>query len=119
MEYIFPDLQSSSGRPLRFDFVIFDDDGHIDFIIEYQGKQHYEPLAKQLSKSKVQYIDFSAWFLSQKQKSKYSLMNKFGIHWTKYGEYVAMDSLINYMSEKFNWNLPKARYRKLTAHSCF
>ena len=46
MEYIFPDLRSSSGRPLRFDFVIFDDDGQIDFIIEYQGKQHYEPSNK-------------------------------------------------------------------------
>jgi hypothetical protein len=46
MEYIFPDLKSPSGRPLRFDFVIFDDDGKIDFIIEYQGKQHYEASAK-------------------------------------------------------------------------
>lgn len=45
-EYIFPDLRSSNGRPLRFDFVIFDDDGNIDFIIEYQGKQHYEASAK-------------------------------------------------------------------------
>ena len=34
-EYIFPDLKSPKGVPLRFDFVIFDDDGHIDFIIEY------------------------------------------------------------------------------------
>ena len=45
-EYIFPDLRSSNGRPLRFDFVVFDDDGHIDFIIEYQGRQHYEPSSK-------------------------------------------------------------------------
>lgn len=45
-EYIFPELRSSTGRPLRFDFVIFDDDGHIDFIIEYQGRQHYEASAK-------------------------------------------------------------------------
>ncbi len=45
-EYIFPDLKSPKGVPLRFDFVIFDDDGNIDFIIEYQGKQHYEPTAK-------------------------------------------------------------------------
>ena len=37
-EYSFPDLKSDNGRPLRFDFVIFDDDGRIDFIIEYQGK---------------------------------------------------------------------------------
>ena len=38
MEYIFPDLRSENRRPLRFDFVIFDDDGLIDFIIEYQGR---------------------------------------------------------------------------------
>lgn len=41
-EYSFKGLNSPNGRPLRFDFVIFDDDGNIDFIIEYQGKQHYE-----------------------------------------------------------------------------
>ena len=45
-EYIFPELKSSSGRPLRFDFVVFDDDGKIDFLIEYQGKQHYEASSK-------------------------------------------------------------------------
>lgn len=45
-EYIFPDLVSSSGRPLRFDFAVFDDDGEIDFLIEYQGIQHYEPKSK-------------------------------------------------------------------------
>ena len=32
MEYIFPDLKSPNGRPLRFDFVVFGDDGLIDFI---------------------------------------------------------------------------------------
>ena len=46
MEYSFEGLTSPNGRPLRFDFVVFDDDNNIDFIIEYQGKQHYEPSAK-------------------------------------------------------------------------
>lgn len=46
MEFIFPDLRSSNGKPLRFDFAVFDDDGNIDFLIEYQGKQHYEPSSK-------------------------------------------------------------------------
>lgn len=45
-EYIFPGLNSDNGRPLRFDFVVFDDDGKIDFIIEYQGRQHYEATSK-------------------------------------------------------------------------
>lgn len=45
-EYSFSDLISSSGRPLRFDFCVFDDNGDIDFLIEYQGIQHYEPKSK-------------------------------------------------------------------------
>lgn len=45
-EYIFNDLVSSSGRPLRFDFAVFDDNGEVDFLIEYQGIQHYEAKSK-------------------------------------------------------------------------
>ena len=45
-EYSFPDLISSNGRPLRFDFCVFDDNGDIDFLIEYQGIQHYEAKSK-------------------------------------------------------------------------
>ncbi len=45
-EYSIPGLNSPNGRPLRFDFVVFDDDGNIDFIIEYQGRQHYEATSK-------------------------------------------------------------------------
>lgn len=45
-EYIFPDLRSNNGRPLRFDFAVFDDDGNIDFLIEYQGSQHYVASSK-------------------------------------------------------------------------
>jgi hypothetical protein len=37
-EYIFDGLNSSNGRPLRFDFAVFDDDGNVDFLIEYQGR---------------------------------------------------------------------------------
>lgn len=45
-EYVFPDLTSFSGHPLRFDFAVFDDGGDLDFLIEYQGIQHYEPKSK-------------------------------------------------------------------------
>lgn len=46
MEQSFEGLNSPNGRALRFDFCVFDDEGNIDFLIEYQGKQHYEPSAK-------------------------------------------------------------------------
>lgn len=45
-EYTFPGLKSPNGRDLRFDFAVFDDDGNLEFLIEYQGKQHYQPVAK-------------------------------------------------------------------------
>ena len=45
-EYSFPDLLSTGGRPLRFDFAVFDDNGDLDFLIEYQGIQHYQPKSK-------------------------------------------------------------------------
>ena len=45
-EYSFPDLVSSSGRPLRFDFAVFEDNGDIDFLIEFNGIQHYEEKSK-------------------------------------------------------------------------
>lgn len=45
-EYIFSDLTTSKGTPLRFDFAVFDDEGNIDFLIEVQGEQHYEPRSK-------------------------------------------------------------------------
>ena len=43
-EYIFPELVASSGRPLRFDFAVFNNLGELDSLIEYQGIQHYEPV---------------------------------------------------------------------------
>ena len=40
MEYIFPELKSPNGRPLRFDFAIFNDNGEVKMLIEFDGKQH-------------------------------------------------------------------------------
>lgn len=45
-EYEFPDLVGYCGVPLRFDFAVFDDDGNLDFLVEYQGRQHYVPVSK-------------------------------------------------------------------------
>ena len=41
-EYSFPDLVSSHNNPLRFDFAVLDDEQNVDFLIEFQGIQHYE-----------------------------------------------------------------------------
>lgn len=40
-EVIFPQLLNQSGKRLRFDFVVYNLDGSINRIIEFDGRQHY------------------------------------------------------------------------------
>ncbi len=86
-EYIFPDLKSPNGRPLRFDFVVFDDDGYIDFIIEYQGKQHYEPSQKFGGKKGLYQQQYN-----DNQKRRFCALHEFKLIEIPYTE----ESLISY-----------------------
>jgi hypothetical protein len=86
-EYIFPELKSPNGRPLRFDFVVFDDDGVIDFIIEYQGKQHYEPSSKFGGKK-----GFYQQQYNDKQKRRFCALHDFKLIEIPYTE----EGLISY-----------------------
>ena len=45
-EYEFFNLKGFKNKPLRFDFAIFDDEWNLEFLIEYQGIQHYKPVEK-------------------------------------------------------------------------
>lgn len=36
----------ASHFDVRFDFAVLDDDGNVDFFIEFQGRQHYEASSK-------------------------------------------------------------------------
>ena len=42
-QYSFPDLIGQGGHALRFDFAVFDDNDQLEFLIQYQGIQHYKP----------------------------------------------------------------------------
>lgn len=86
-EYIFPDLKSPNGRPLRFDFVIFDDDGYIDFIIEYQGRQHYEASAKYGGKKGLYQQQYN-----DNQKRRFCALHDFKLIEIPYNE----ENLISY-----------------------
>lgn len=43
-EYVFSDLLSDAGFYLRFDFAIFNNDGTLDRLVEYDGRQHTVPI---------------------------------------------------------------------------
>ncbi|MBE6672818.1 MAG: hypothetical protein E7599_04795 [Ruminococcaceae bacterium] len=42
VEFSFQDLLSENDNPLRFDFVVFDDENNIKCLIECQGEQHFK-----------------------------------------------------------------------------
>lgn len=67
-EYEFPDLVTKGGRHLRFDFAVFDDLGDLDFLIEFQGRQHYVPVKKWGGYRAVQKQKYN-----DSQKKKYCL----------------------------------------------
>lgn len=54
VEVSFPELIGSKNL-LRYDFAIFDTNGNIKFLIECQGKQHYEPVKEFGGKSQFKY----------------------------------------------------------------
>lgn len=85
-EYEFEGLVASSGRPLRFDFAVFDDDGELDFLIEYQGEQHYQP-----KKAFGGYPGLQRQRFNDKAKKVYCEERKIPLVEIAYHEYNALD----------------------------
>lgn len=67
---------------------------------ERKGKTNHDEYVKQLKKSNINLLDAHSWFREMKVTDKeHTLFSKAGIHWSKYGEYLMADSLVNYLSK--------------------
>ncbi len=63
-------------------------------------KTNYQQFKEQLAIRDIDVLDVQEWFSSAKDTSRYPLFPKTGIHWSKYGEYLVMDSLIRFVEER-------------------
>lgn len=61
---------------------------------QQRQKTNYKSYLAAMQLAKINLVDFNRWFVEMKPTSKYPLYGKAGIHWSKYGEYLAADSLI-------------------------
>lgn len=80
-----------------------------ELVPDKYGKPGKVNLTDFLSISKelgLNYIDMSAWFLDMKKTTQYPLFPQYGHHWSYYGECLAADSLIKYISKLRNTQLP-------------
>lgn len=55
----------------------------------------------------IDYLDLHSWFIKQKSRSLYPLYPKGGTHWSRYGEVLAGDTILKYVSSLKNVPLPK------------
>jgi|TARA_B110000902_G_scaffold82968_1_gene98471 hypothetical protein len=74
--------------------------------IKKNSPTNYKSYKSEFEKKEVNYIDFKAWFLGMKKSTPYPLFAKAGIHWSKYGEFLAADSLLQKISEIRNASMP-------------
>lgn len=68
---------------------------------------NYEIYHKELSRSNIHFLDLNQWFRDMKSKSDYPLFPKTGIHWSKYGEILALDTIVKYIEFIRKISLPK------------
>lgn len=84
----FPDLLAPSGRPLRFDFKIFTEEGF--FLLEYQGLQHFQTDNVLFGKLSRDYSD--------RKKREYCHKNNIMLEEILYGE-ITEESLLYILSK--------------------
>jgi SGNH hydrolase-like domain, acetyltransferase AlgX len=68
---------------------------------------NYSSYKGAFKKNGVNYIDFRSWFMEMKEDTPYPLFAKAGIHWSKYGEFIAADSLLKKVGEIRSAEMPK------------
>jgi hypothetical protein len=61
---------------------------------------NYDSWKKMLASSNVPFVDFNDFFLKVKDTSNLMLYPKQGVHWSQYGMYLAVDSLLKFMRAK-------------------
>lgn len=65
-----------------------------------------DELLRVMKTEEIPFLNFNKWFLEMKDTVQYPLFPKAGIHWTKYGQYLVMDSLLNYLEGRHDIDLP-------------
>jgi len=74
-----------------------------------KGLNNYEYYAERLQKESVPFIDFNQHFLDIRDTTRQVLYPKSGIHWSRYGEVLVMDSLLQYFEKAINKDVPELK----------
>ncbi len=97
-------------------FVIFLAPSKADFFPEHipdtsrrteTDSTNYKQLSRMLKQKGLPVIDYNGLYMERKATAPYPLYSKYGIHWTYYGSMQATDSLMHYIAEARNAEMPR------------
>ena len=103
IEKTFPDLKSSKGKPLRFDFAIYNEDWTKFLLLEYDGEAHFQKI-KHFHKNNKKYENALG---RDRKKNDYCLAHRIQLYRIPYWEIDNITSIHHLFNNKF---LVKSRY---------
>jgi len=81
-EYTFDDLKGLKNGKLRFDFAIFNKFGKLQFLLEYQGSQHFFPYKRTTRHKKKFFIQQ----VHDERKKRYCIIKNFNLETIDYNQ---------------------------------
>lgn len=115
-------LQLFLKKHKNIDLIIVFEPGKASFFPEYIPDKYkvekktisnYKYFSEQSKLLKINNLDLNAWFMKMKNKSEYPLFPKYGVHWSTYGMCLAADTLIKFIENTRNIDLPEMYWYKI------
>ena len=96
-EKTFPNLKGHSGKPLRFDFAVYNQKKELIFLIEFHGLQHYQKVDF-FQKNRQDFLKRQEY---DRKKISYCLANNITLYTIPYFELDNLNSLEDLTQKKF------------------
>lgn len=105
----------------NIDLILVFAPGKASFFPEYIPKKYdkikksisnYDVFTQKAKELKIPHIDFNKFFVNLKPIYKDEIFSKSGIHWGEFAVSLAIDSLVNYIEQKRNIDMPDYEVKK-------
>ncbi len=80
------------------------------YIKNKKDSTNYKSYSSAFVKSGVNFIDLNKWFYENKTRFRHKVYPKNGTHWNHYGMCLGMDTIVKYIGNKRNVNMPGFDY---------
>jgi len=108
-------VQDYLKREKNIDLIIVFEPGKASYFPEFIPNRYrpekrtlsnYSYYVQQCKALNINYLDLNAWFVSLKDTSRYPLYPKYGVHWSTYGMYLAVDTLMKFIEKTRGIDMP-------------